>query len=169
MSHISLFLVPCVTDKCCTPQTTDVPICRGLIHRTEAGWKHCMERFAGSKMFSSREPTQPAFRDTGEQEKERTSIRDPKDNSLNDDEYDRFYYFDGVLKRVQSHFYPRYKRQMSQTNVENRFPTVRTKESTHENLLIYINRLALRNKVTLNDQSNIQDTNKIISKLKNHS
>lgn len=161
MSHISLFLVPCVTDKCCTPQTTDVPVCRGLIHRTKAGWKHCMERFAGSKMFSSREPKQLAFRDTGEQEKEHTSIRDPKDNSPDDDEYDHFYYFDGVLKRVKSHFYPRYKRQMSQTNAENSFPTARTKEATHENLLSYINRLALRNKVASDNhkddvQSNIQ-------------
>lgn len=148
MSQLLLFLVTCVTDKCSTLQTTDVPICRGLIHRTEAGWKHCMERFAGSKMFSSREATQPAFQDTGGH----TSIRDPKDSSLNDDEYDHFYYFDGVLRRVQSHFSPHYKRQMSQGNVENSDSTVRRKGATHENLLSYIQRLALKNKVSSNDQ-----------------
>lgn len=93
-------------------------------------------------MFSSGEPTQSAFGD-----KQRTSIRDPKDNSRNHDEYDHFYYFDGALKRVQSHFYPRYRRQMSQTREsENSFTTARTKEGTQGN------RLALRNKVTSDDQ-----------------
>lgn len=106
-----------------------------------------MERFAGSKMFSSREPTEPAFQDPGEQEKERTSIRNPKDNSVNDDEYDHFYYFDGVLRRVQSHFYPHYKRQMSRANVDNSVPSVRANGATTENLLSYLQRLVTRNKV----------------------
>lgn len=114
------------------PQATDdnMPLCKGLIHRTEAGWKHCVERFAGmgSKMFPQREPTD-AFKDTEEKEKE----------------HDHFYYFDGVLRRVQNNFYPYYKRQRwrqrSHDKESSVFP-VRKKE----NLLSYIQRLTLRNK-----------------------
>ncbi|XP_032395417.1 uncharacterized protein LOC116704222 [Etheostoma spectabile] len=132
------------------PKTTDddMPICGGLIHRTAAGWKHCMERAARmrSKMFSSKEPTD-AFKRTGEQETERISIRDQKDNLLNDEEHDHFYYFDGVLRRVQNNFYPYYKRQRlekrSPEDTENSVFTVRNKR---ENLLSYIRRLTLRNK-----------------------
>ncbi|XP_037607756.1 uncharacterized protein LOC119477723 [Sebastes umbrosus] len=120
----------------------NVPLCRGLIHRTEAGWKRCTERSAGmgTKRFSS-----DAFKDTGEQwERERMFIRDQKDNLISDDEYYHFYYFDGVLKRVQNNYYPRQRRRKrSPNNSENSVFTVRNKR---DNLLSYIQRLTLRNK-----------------------
>lgn len=139
--------------KSSPPQTADdnMPLCRGLIHRTEAGWKHCVERFAGtgSKMFSSKEPM-AEFKDTGQQEIKHTPTRDNKDNILTDDGYDHFYYFDGVLKRVQYNFYPYYTRQRwqkrSHDNTENRDITARKTGDTHENLLSYIQRLTSRNK-----------------------
>ncbi|KAM7392522.1 hypothetical protein PAMA_007573 [Pampus argenteus] len=89
-------------------KTTDgtVPLCRGLIHRTEAGFKHCMERFAGKTITTTSGPSD-TFQGGGVQEKRHASIRD--DSS--DDEDDHFYYFDGVLKRVQYNFYPYDKRQ----------------------------------------------------------
>lgn len=149
MCHlIGLFVY--VLMRSSSPQATgdNTPLCRGLIHRTEAGWRHCVERFAGmgSKTFSSREPTD-AFKDTGGQEKEHTSIRDHKDELLNDDEYDHFYYFDGVLRRVQNNFFPSHERKRlrkrSHGNTENSAFTVRKRG---DNLLSYIRRLTLRNK-----------------------
>ncbi|XP_051268133.1 uncharacterized protein LOC127370259 [Dicentrarchus labrax] len=133
------------------PKTTDdnMPLCRGLIHRTKAGWKHCVERFAGmgSKMFSSMEPA-AAFTDT--EEEETTSIRDHKDSPLSDDEYDHFYYFDGILRRVQNNFYPDYKRQKRQKrnhdNAENNVFTMRKKGDTEN--LSFIKRLTLRKKAS---------------------
>ncbi|KAM7368711.1 hypothetical protein PAMP_013023 [Pampus punctatissimus] len=125
-------------------KTTDgtVPLCRGLVHRTEAGLKHCMERFAGKTITTTRGPSD-TFQGGGVQEKRHTSIRD--DN--NDDEYDHFYYFDGVLKRVWHNFYPYYKKQRrskrSHEHTESDVPIVR---NTHENLHGYIQRLILRNK-----------------------
>ncbi len=138
--------------KTSSPQTTghNMPLCRGLIHRTEAGRRHCAERFAGmgSETLSSREPTD-AFKDTGEQEKEHTSIREHKDKLLSDDEYDHFYYFDGVLRRVQNNFFPYQKRQRrrkrSHDSAENSAFKVRERG---ENLLTYIRRLTLRNKAS---------------------
>lgn len=142
--------------KSCPPQTTDdsVPPCRGLIHRTEAGLKHCMERFAG-EMFSTSEPTD-AFQDKGMQGKGHASIRDN-----NEDGYDHFYYFDGVLKRVQYNFYPYYKRQRrrkrSHENTESGVSIVRNKGETYENLLSYIQRLTLKNKVSQSRQEELTD------------
>ncbi|XP_056259669.1 uncharacterized protein LOC130186517 [Seriola aureovittata] len=119
------------------------PPCRGLIHRTEAGWKHCMERFAGagSKLISSRE-TAGAFKETGELEK-------GHDDNLpeDDDGYERFYYFDGVLKRVQNNYYPHYKSERRGKG---------KKGDTSENLLSYIHRLTLRNKFSHSTDHNVQ-------------
>lgn len=112
------------------PQMTDdnAPLCRGLIHRTEAGWKHCLERFAG---VSSGEPTKDAFKDAGEQE----HATDP----LNDDEYEHFYYFDGVLKRVQNNFHPYNQRQRRRK---------RSREDSENRGILhgYIQQLVLKNK-----------------------
>ncbi|KAG8010539.1 hypothetical protein GBF38_009648 [Nibea albiflora] len=92
-----------------------------LIHRTEAGWKHCLERAAG---ISSGEPADDAFKDP--RERERTT------SPVNDDEYDHFYYFDGVLKRVQQNFPP---------------PKRRRGDSENGGLLHrYIHELVLKNK-----------------------
>lgn len=128
------------------PQAPAAPVCRGLTHRTEAGWKNCMERFRGLKSFSSWEPTS-AFQETEE-----------PGSSPNDDEYHHFYYFDGVLRRVQSHVYPYYRRQMNHANTENAAPT-----DAQENLLSYIKRLALRNKVTADHQEDDVQRNTIKS------
>ncbi len=107
-----------------------------------------MERFAGtgSKMFSSTD----AFRDTGEQR--HTSPAEHKENPLHDDEYDHFYYFDGVMKRVQNNFYPYYKRQKWRRRSDEKtgtsvFTDTKTGD-THENLPSYIQRLAARNKAS---------------------
>lgn len=159
MNHVSLFLLTFLscecTDESSPPQSTGdtVPLCRGLIHRTEAGWKHCMERFAakGSKIVSTQE-TMDAFKEKGELEKKDLSFRGHDDNMLNNDEYDHFYYFDGVLKRVRSNFYPYRKiqgrRKRSNDNSESSVTSKREKGDTHENLLSYIRRLTLRNKVS---------------------
>ncbi|XP_030599164.1 uncharacterized protein LOC115789791 [Archocentrus centrarchus] len=115
-----------------------VPLCRGLIHRTKAGLKHCIERQGGTKseILSSGDPV-----DAGELQ--RDSIGNNDNNHLNDEENDHFYYFDGVLKRVQNNFYPHYKRE-----THNGVPTERQKKDTRENLLSYIHRLTLRNRVS---------------------
>lgn len=69
-----------------------------------------MERYSGAGLekFSSGEPAGGAFRDTGGKKKEAASIRERADSD--DDEYDHFYYFDGVMKRVRNNFYPQYER-----------------------------------------------------------
>ncbi|KAG7238642.1 hypothetical protein INR49_030716 [Caranx melampygus] len=122
------------------------PPCRGLIDRTEAGWKRCMERFAGagSKLISSRETTTGAFKETGELEKGHASVHDDKPPD-DDDEYEHFYYFDGVLKRVRNNFYPhnRSERRRGKGSHDTSERSVRKKG---ENLLSYIQRLNLRNK-----------------------
>ncbi|CAJ1070407.1 uncharacterized protein LOC114921302 [Xyrichtys novacula] len=91
----------------------NTPSCRGLIHRTEAGWKHCMRRHSGAglNIFPSGGPT-GVSEVTGEEQKEATTITDRRGADDNgNDEYDHFYYFDGVLKRVRNNFYPHYERQ----------------------------------------------------------
>ncbi|XP_034753049.1 uncharacterized protein LOC117959827 [Etheostoma cragini] len=143
------------------PKTTDddMPLCGGLIHRTAAGWKHCLERAARmrSKMFSSKEPTD-AFKRTGEQETGRISIREQKDNLLDDEDYDHFYYFDGVLRRVQNNFYPYYKRQrLKERSLEDTENSVFTVKNKRENLLSYMRRLTLRNKADHPEPSGPED------------
>lgn len=131
----SQFWLTCATDEC-PPQPTDARLCRGLIHRTEAGWKHCVERLRGSKRVSTEEPTH-TIQDPG-------GTRDG--GSLRDDEYDHFYYLDGVLKREKSHFYPDSKRQGSQADTRDGVPAARTKGGTRERLFSYIYSLAMRYK-----------------------
>ncbi|XP_035463692.2 uncharacterized protein LOC118284769 isoform X2 [Scophthalmus maximus] len=128
-----------------------VPLCRGLIHRTEAGWKHCTERFAGtgSKMISSRE-SMDAFERVVELEREHASVRDHGDSQPDDDDDDghnHFYYFDGVLKRVKNsfHFKSRRRRKRSHDKI---ISSLRKKRDSSENLLSYIQRLTLRNQVS---------------------
>lgn len=131
------------------PQTTDVPLCRGLIQRTEAGRKHCEQRSIrrGWNIPSSEEPM-AAFRHAGLQEKDPTSTRDHGDTLLNDDQYDNFYYFDGVLRRVPNDYKRQRRRKMSSDNTESSDLTVRNKGLTRENLINYVKRLALRNKAS---------------------
>ncbi|XP_023194472.1 uncharacterized protein LOC111609563 [Xiphophorus maculatus] len=73
------------------------PLCRGLIDRTEAGWAHCLER-------QGRPPPNPLS--AWETADVRKLQKDPsgglRQNPLISDEEDHFYYFDGVLKRVQN-------------------------------------------------------------------
>lgn len=73
------------------------PLCRGLIDRTEAGWAHCLERRGGP-------PPNPLS--AWETADVRKLQKDPSgglsQNPLISDEEDHFYYFDGVLKRVQN-------------------------------------------------------------------
>ncbi|KAK9532317.1 hypothetical protein VZT92_009706 [Zoarces viviparus] len=129
------------------PTTTadNTPLCRGLVHRTEAGWKHCAERSAGT---GSKRSSTDALKDTGEQKKEH--VRDQDVNLLNDDQYKHFYYFDGVLRRVRHNFYPYYRRQRRQKrspgNTENSVHRVRNRGDTQENVLAYIRRLTSENK-----------------------
>ncbi|KAG7499169.1 hypothetical protein JOB18_031102 [Solea senegalensis] len=111
-----------------------VPLCRGLIHRTEAGWKHCMER---SKTVGE---SVDAPEGTGEPEHEVTT---PVRNHGDTQEYDHFYYFDGVLKRVQNTMNE--NRQSEGRSVS----SVTKKEDTGENLLSYVHRLSLKNRARL--------------------
>ena len=69
-------------------------------------------------MFASSEPTENTFND-------------------DDDEYDHFYYFDGVLRRVHNNFYPYYRRQKGP----------KTSHDNTETFLSFIRRLSLQNKV----------------------
>lgn len=84
--------------KCSPQQVTAVsrPPCGGLIHRTDIGRKHCVKRNAGLGS-----------------ESEDTVLTDTREQKHKDigPEYDHFYYFDGVLKRVQSHFPQDFQRQ----------------------------------------------------------
>lgn len=119
----------------------DLPPCRGLIHRTEAAWRRCVERYsgAGSETFPSGEPADGAFKDTGEKKKGAASIREHADSD--DDEYHHFYYFDGVMKRVGNNFYPRYKRQgLRRRRWENTETNIFTEEEekSQQNLLSHI-------------------------------
>lgn len=141
----SLFLLTFPSsDESSPPQSADdtAPSCTGLIDRTEAGWKRCMERFAGagSKLISSRESTTGAFKETGELEKGHTSVHD-------DDEYEHFYYFDGVLKRVRNNFYP-HDRTERRRGKGSRDASERSVTKKGENLLSYIQRLKLRNNLS---------------------
>ncbi|KAM3599463.1 uncharacterized protein V6R79_006115 [Siganus canaliculatus] len=90
-----------------TPEDEEL-LCRGLIHRTAAGWKHCRDRLTamGSRMSPSGED---AFKETAEWE--HASLPERRGDPPDHDEYDHFYYFDGVLRRVQQNFYPYDKRQ----------------------------------------------------------
>lgn len=109
-----------------------------------------MERFAGtgSKMFSSRESTD-TFQDKEEQGRTSPPERH-KGNFPDDDEYDHFYYIDGVMRRVQNNFYPYYKRQRRRKRShENTGDSVFTGTKTGnspENLLGYIRLAAGRKK-----------------------
>ncbi len=143
----------CTNEKFFPLQTSDdnVPLCGGLIHRTEAGWKHCVERFAGtgSKMFSSRESTD-TFQDKEEQGRISPPAQQHKENFPDDSEYDHFYYIDGVMRRVQNNFYPYYKRQRrrkrSHENTGDGVFTGTKTGNSPENLLGYIRLVAERKK-----------------------
>lgn len=82
-----------------SPQAPDgpAPLCRGLIDRTDAGWAHCLGRQGGppSNPFSAWETADG-----------RKLQKDPSGeisrNPLISDDEGHFYYFDGVLKRVQN-------------------------------------------------------------------
>lgn len=102
-----------------------------------------MERFAGagSKLISSRETTTGAFKETGELEEGHTSAHD------DDDEYEHFYYFDGVLKRVRNNFYP-HDSSERRRGTGSRDASERSVTKKGENLLSYIQRLKLRNKLS---------------------
>ena len=130
-SQLTVFVSP--------PQTADdsVPLCGGLVHRTDAGWKHCVERFAGagSKTSSSQERV---------------------GSDLDDDEYDHFYYLDGKLRRVQKNFYPYHRGQRRRSSTDDSELGVRRRD-THENLLGFIRQLALRNKASRFRWSGAQD------------
>ncbi|XP_047425095.1 uncharacterized protein LOC124996300 [Mugil cephalus] len=115
--------------------------CGGLTHRTEAGWKHCMERqgIARSELLSSRGTTESTQNTPGQRD----------DDPPNED--DHFYYFDGVLKRVQNNFYPfdktqRRRQQRSHNNRKNDVPTEAKRGGSRVNFLSYIRHLTLRNK-----------------------
>lgn len=109
--------------------------CGGLIHRNEAGLKHCMERFATITTPTSR-PTD-ASHNTG-----RVRGQTPTGDDTDDD--DHFYYFNGVLKKVRQNFYPYSKRQTRQKkrleNTESGVPKARNKRDAHDHLLTYIRR-----------------------------
>ncbi|XP_061589322.1 uncharacterized protein LOC133454616 [Cololabis saira] len=119
-----------------------VPLCGGLIQRTEAGWKHCMERFRqpASMTFPFR-----AAPGAGKLEKEPARNSPPS----TDDENDHFYFFNGVLKRVQNNFYPDDKRHRRRSfdNREEGVTREREKGDTGGNFLSYIQSLNERNKV----------------------
>lgn len=143
---MSYFTVPS-SHESSPPQSADdtaPPLCTGLIDRTEAGWKRCMERFAGagSKLISSRETTTGALKETGELEKGHTSVHDDNLPADDDDEYEHFYYFDGVLKRVQNNFYPHDKSERLRGKGSHD-TTERSVRKKGENLLSYIQHLTL--------------------------
>ncbi|XP_015243010.1 PREDICTED: uncharacterized protein LOC107092851 [Cyprinodon variegatus] len=87
------------TDK--DPKAADgtTQLCKGLIDRTEAGWKHCKERQAGPA-------TRPAsvWDIPDEKNMRRDNLKPPSN------EDDHFYYFNGVLKRVQNNVQVYFKR-----------------------------------------------------------
>ncbi|XP_055009229.1 uncharacterized protein LOC129408887 [Boleophthalmus pectinirostris] len=68
----------------------DNPLCKGLIHQTEAGLVHCKDRLEKSNRKS-------IHRGLGGRESQ-SFHTDESDGA----EYDHFYYFDGVLKRVKN-------------------------------------------------------------------
>ncbi|XP_029025866.2 uncharacterized protein LOC114867399 [Betta splendens] len=98
---------------------SDEPACRGLIHRTAAGWKHCEERLRAATAGQRGRPS------TGAPEGPRPSGA----------EQERVHYSDGRLRRVQSHFYPRPGRRSSAGQ-----------RGAPGNLLSYVQRLVSENK-----------------------
>ncbi|KAM9735877.1 uncharacterized protein ACNS7B_014921 [Menidia menidia] len=89
------------------------PLCRGLIHRTEAGRKHCMDRLQlpASRSFLGNDAPD-GLRDEPTRDQQGPSI-------VNADDSGHFYYFDGVLKRVWRSFYPYHERQRRQSDIRN--------------------------------------------------
>ena len=119
------------------PADDNVPLCGGLVHRTDAGWKHCVERSAGAGLKTS-------------------SSEERTDSDLDDDEYDHFYYLDGKLRRVQKNFYPYHRGQSRRGSTDDSEFRVRRRD-TQENLLGFIRQLALRNKASRLRWSGAQD------------
>lgn len=139
--------------------------CRGLIHRTEDGLKHCMDRLAGLRMISSIQDSMSS-QDGGynansavlnevndfDRIREEGTTREHRENPP-DDENDHFYYFDGVL-RVKNNFYPYHKRERRRIRLRKRSNDdaesvfSRKKRDIHENLLSYIRHLTGRNKIS---------------------
>lgn len=103
--HRKLLLTPLPNERCVS-QARSEPVwrCGGLVARTEAGWKHCMERLgsAASRRFSSKEAP-----DVRRPEEAPLEGSDP----LSDDGNEHFYYFDGVVKKVSATFDPIIRRQ----------------------------------------------------------
>ncbi|MEQ2267939.1 hypothetical protein XENORESO_012714 [Xenotaenia resolanae] len=130
-------------DKDLKTASSTASLCSGLIDRSVAGWKHCVERRGGpsSKPVSVWETS-----DAGKLEKE--PMRRSKQNPLSDKD-DHFYYFNGALKRVQNNVQVYYERQRRRRHsfrtTEN---DIKEKwEQPQDNLQSYIQRLIKKNKV----------------------
>ncbi|KAL6096585.1 uncharacterized protein ACO6RY_05879 [Pungitius sinensis] len=116
----------------------DAPCCGGLVHRSEAD---------GSVPPGSKMVPRDAPREAGEQAR-----RPPRDHPLEEDEYEHFYYFDGVLRRVRNNLYPHQERERrrkgSRGDSQNSVFGVRNKGDTKENFLRYIRRRTSGNKAS---------------------
>ncbi|XP_008421719.1 uncharacterized protein LOC103473337 [Poecilia reticulata] len=115
------------------------PLCRGLIDRTDAGWAHCLERRGGPR------PNPLSAWETSDVKKlQKDPSGEISQNPLISDEEDHFYYFDGVLKRVQNNVRVYHRRQRRRRRS---FRSREEQERHREILQNYIQRLIKRNQV----------------------
>ncbi|XP_014857183.1 PREDICTED: uncharacterized protein LOC106926650 [Poecilia mexicana] len=115
------------------------PVCGGLIDRTDAGWAHCLERRGGP-------PSNPlsAWETADVTKLQKGPSGGISQNPLISAEEDHFYYFDGVLKRVQNNVQVYHRRQRRRRRS---FRSRGEIERHRENLQSYIQRLIKRNQV----------------------
>ncbi|XP_035996611.1 uncharacterized protein LOC118564027 [Fundulus heteroclitus] len=111
----------------------ETDLCRGLIDRTAAGWKHCEERRGAP----------PSRRETPDAGKPENGAKSGGNQNPLSDEDSHFYYFNGVLKRVDNAQFYR-KRQRRSSRATEKGLTERQRQ-TQENLQRYIQRLVKKN------------------------